>query len=75
MGQDLWPLIICLKQWGDRWLSDGQAPVKLVHRSCGAVTKPIMTCSECGEPIDALSTTVRLSNAFNAERRKAAKGH
>ncbi|MEM6496856.1 MAG: helix-turn-helix domain-containing protein [Pseudomonadota bacterium] len=73
MGRDLWPLIICLKQWGDSWLSDGRPPVKLVHTSCGAVTTPMMTCSECGEPIDARSTAVRLSNAFTAERKGAAK--
>lgn len=73
MGRELWPVVISLKQWGDRWLSDGRTPVKLVHSACGAVTEPIMTCSECGEPIDAHETKARLSKAFAAERQSARK--
>src|SRR5579862_523558 len=34
-GADLFPTLVALMQWGDRWLNDGGA-VELVHRDCGA---------------------------------------
>jgi hypothetical protein len=26
-------------------------PLAYVHRSCGKVTRPLLACSECGEPL------------------------
>ena len=73
MGRALWPVIISLKQWGDHWLGDGETPVALVHKGCGAVTEPRMTCPECGEPMDAHGAEARLSQGFSEERRRAGK--
>ena len=73
MGRALWPIVISFKQWGDRWLDGGETPVALVHKACGAVTEPRLTCSECGEPMDAQDAEARLSEAFAAERRSAGK--
>src|SRR5258707_3396953 len=41
-GADLFPVIVSLMQWGDRWLSDTGGPAALVHRECGgpAGTEP-----------------------------------
>ncbi|MDF1731007.1 MAG: helix-turn-helix domain-containing protein [Minwuia sp.] len=69
MGQDLWPIIIALKQWGDRWLHDGVAPVRIVHKGCECFTHPKMTCSECGEPMGARDARAHLSRGFRAVRR------
>src|SRR2546428_13084469 len=33
-GIDLWPVIISLLQWGDRYVYPGRAPVLLVHKPC-----------------------------------------
>ncbi|MGI9475606.1 MAG: winged helix-turn-helix transcriptional regulator [Hyphomicrobiaceae bacterium] len=71
MGRALWPVVISLKQWGDRWLGDGEMPVALVHKGCGAAVEPRMTCLQCGEPMDAHASEARLSTAFAAERRNA----
>jgi DNA-binding HxlR family transcriptional regulator len=49
-GLDLFPVLVALQQWGDRWAS-GKAPVVLRHHQCGRRTKPYLACSECGEPI------------------------
>ena len=36
-GRDLYPAIVALMQWGDRWLADPEGPpVLLEHRDCGA---------------------------------------
>ncbi len=70
-GRDLWTIIITMKQWGDRWLNPEDPPVQIVHKSCGRVTKPRMTCPECGEPIDAHDAKARLSHSFELERQAA----
>ena len=73
MGRDLWPAVIALKQWGDRWLGEGPAPVEIVHRVCGHVTEPRMTCSACGEPMAAHDAEPRLSEPFQTERHATRK--
>jgi DNA-binding HxlR family transcriptional regulator len=34
-GADLFPALVALMQWGDRWLDDRGGPVVLRHRDCG----------------------------------------
>ncbi len=52
-GRDLYPVIIGLVQWGDRWMADSDGPpVELVHRGCGHTTRPVPSCSECGEVLE-----------------------
>lgn len=70
-GRDLWPVIIALKGWGDKWLSGGNCPVEIIHKSCGAVIAPQMTCPDCGEPMTARDAEPRLSAAFETERKAA----
>lgn len=52
-GLDLYPILVSLLQWGDRWApAEGGPPVLLVHRDCGQVSSPYLVCDHCGEPID-----------------------
>jgi DNA-binding HxlR family transcriptional regulator len=52
-GRDLYPVLIALMQWGDRYTAgDAGPPVLLVHEPCGHRTEPHFVCSHCGEPID-----------------------
>ena len=51
-GRDLYPVLIALMTWGDRWMTDGAPPVQLVHRGCGRLTTPTLTCPHCGDRID-----------------------
>ncbi|PWW23949.1 HxlR family transcriptional regulator [Geodermatophilus normandii] len=45
-GRDLYPALVALMQWGDRWLAaDGVAPLELTHRGCGA---PVTLGLRCG---------------------------
>lgn len=68
-GRDLYPVILTLAGWGDRWLAgeDGP-PLAFVHRGCGRPTAPVMTCSECGDPISPFEVTARQGAAMQAER-------
>jgi DNA-binding HxlR family transcriptional regulator len=51
-GMELYPILVTLIEWGTRHGEFEQPPIELVHKNCGNVTHPRMTCSECGEPID-----------------------
>ncbi|MBN3723094.1 winged helix-turn-helix transcriptional regulator [Burkholderia sp. Ac-20379] len=52
-GRDLHPILLALTAWGDRWKDDGAGPpVLLRHKRCGKLMRPVMVCSECGEPLD-----------------------
>ena len=49
MGMALSPALVALMRWGDRWLSDGDAPTVLVHEACGAPIDQQFVCWECDE--------------------------
>ncbi|WP_246797811.1 winged helix-turn-helix transcriptional regulator [Burkholderia perseverans] len=52
-GRDLYPVLLALTAWGDRWKDEGAGPpVLLRHTHCGKLLRPVMVCSECGEPLD-----------------------
>ncbi|MEQ5842886.1 transcriptional regulator [Paraburkholderia acidicola] len=52
-GLDLYPVLLALTAWGDRWKDDGNGPPMLLkHRTCDHVFRPVTVCSECGEPLD-----------------------
>jgi DNA-binding HxlR family transcriptional regulator len=49
-GLDLYPAIVSLLAWGDRWMPDDDGPpVELRHKECGHVTTPELACPACGE--------------------------
>jgi DNA-binding HxlR family transcriptional regulator len=54
MGVDLFPVLIALARWGNRWLVDEAGPpIEFVHRKCGQVTQARVVCNVCGEDIGA----------------------
>ena len=58
-GQDLFPLILELIRWGDRWLAGSNGPPKIIrHRLCGKILVPKITCDHCGEVVDRRSTNI-----------------
>lgn len=51
-GRDVYPLIISLVQWGDRWLAGSLGPPDVVwHTSCGHLLHPAVYCDHCGESL------------------------
>jgi DNA-binding HxlR family transcriptional regulator len=47
-GLDLWPTLVSLMQWGDRYGSGAGAPVVLEHRGCGGAIDEHRICARCG---------------------------
>jgi DNA-binding HxlR family transcriptional regulator len=54
-GRDLWPVLNAMRQWGDQYAAPDGPPITIVHRSCGEVTNPVLTCDRCGEKVVAQS--------------------
>jgi DNA-binding HxlR family transcriptional regulator len=57
-GQDLYPAIVVLMSWGDRYLA-GEAgpPIVLRHRTCGEPADAYLACRHCGEEVTAHNVT------------------
>ncbi|WP_018332683.1 winged helix-turn-helix transcriptional regulator [Actinomycetospora chiangmaiensis] len=49
-GADLYPVLVAVMAWGDRYEND-VPPVTLVHRACGHAADARLTCGHCGEPL------------------------
>ena len=49
-GEELRPIVLALKEWGDRRCDEGEQPVVFAH-ACGAEFHPLTVCSACGEPV------------------------
>jgi DNA-binding HxlR family transcriptional regulator len=46
-GRDLYPALVALMHWGDRYVADPEgAPVLLTHRDCGAPVRVTITCED-----------------------------
>jgi len=47
-GRDLWPVLVSLLQWGDRYVYGGRPPLVLRHRDCGGELTAWRACAACG---------------------------
>ncbi len=53
MGRDLYPTLIALTQWGDRWLHEDKSPVRFVEHATGDEIQPVSILSRQGKVLDA----------------------
>jgi len=59
-GKDLFPTMLSLMEFGDKWLTGGsKPPLQLVHKGCGCECHPVTVCSECLEPFTAREVAPR----------------
>jgi DNA-binding HxlR family transcriptional regulator len=49
-GADLFPALVSLMKWGDRWLDARGGPVELRHRDCGEPVAVELRCA-AGHPV------------------------
>lgn len=49
-GRELAPVILALKQWGDRHVQSDGAWTEIRHRGCGTPLQVTSYCPACGEP-------------------------
>ena len=59
-GIDMYPVMLALLAFGDRWLSESQKPpIYLVHNLCGCVCRPTVACSHCRAEVNVRTVTYR----------------
>lgn len=53
MGRDLYPTMMALMGFGDKWLTQGRPkPLQLFHKACGHTCDPKIACSRCHVEIE-----------------------
>jgi len=58
-GIDLWPVIVSLLQFGDRYYAPDGPPMVLVHKDCGGRVDEHRICATCGARLQARDVTAR----------------
>ena len=53
MGLDLYPVLMALREWGDRYMAEDGPPIEIRHKGCGGEPTLELRCSECGEEVGA----------------------
>jgi DNA-binding HxlR family transcriptional regulator len=62
-GRDLMPVLLTLKDWGDRHVYGADTPpLEFVH-ACGAALSPVLACESCGQTVTAHDLTPRARSA------------
>lgn len=52
-GLDLWPVMVAMMHWGDRYLADAGAPLVIHHKECGGTVDERGCCERCGARLEA----------------------
>ncbi len=61
-GLALYAVVLALVHWGDTYYAGAEGPPILHrHKTCGHDFSSVLTCSECGEPIDPRQVEPRTS--------------
>jgi DNA-binding HxlR family transcriptional regulator len=59
-GLDLWPMIVALMKWGDRYAAPADGPAVLIeHRGCGGSIDAHGVCEACGAHLSARDAVAR----------------
>ena len=58
-GIDLWPVMVSLVQYGDRYYAPEGPPLILQHKDCGGTVDSHRICNRCGERLSARAVTAR----------------
>jgi DNA-binding HxlR family transcriptional regulator len=62
-GRDLYPVIVTLMRWGDRYLAGDDGPPLVLQHHCGHQVQAQLVCQACGEPLEARDTRPLASGA------------
>jgi len=74
-GIDLWPVIIAMLGWGDRYeASPAGPPTRLFHRECGGEVTDRGICGACGQVLTARDVRRVLREDLAVERGVASVG-
>lgn len=69
-GRDLWPVLMTMLAWGDRYYREGGVPRIFRHRDCGGRMDERLTCSRCGEALTYRDIFMEWGPGADAETRR-----
>lgn len=58
-GTELWPVVVALLKWGDRFAAPDGPPVTLEHVGCGGEVDDRRRCTVCGADLEPWDVSVR----------------
>ena len=56
-GLEIYPVLIALRDWGDRYMAPDGPPVRYVHSGCTGEVHAHLICDACGEEAGAREVT------------------
>jgi DNA-binding HxlR family transcriptional regulator len=59
-GIDLWPVLMALVRWGDKYLAENGPPVIIEHKNCGGLVDDHLMCERCGARLTARDAVPRV---------------
>lgn len=59
-GLDLYPVLMAMREWGDKHMAPEGAPIVVSHRDCGGEVQARLTCERCGEEVGPREAEVSL---------------
>jgi DNA-binding HxlR family transcriptional regulator len=65
-GLDLYPVLMALREWGDRYMAEDGPPVEVRHKGCGGAPTIELRCSKCGEEVGARDAEGQLGPGLKA---------
>lgn len=71
-GRDLWPVLMMMAQWGDRWALPGMHPVVFTHTTCGHQFSATLSCDQCGEVLSGREIEMGITVSREAASGRAA---
>jgi DNA-binding HxlR family transcriptional regulator len=73
-GVDLWPVVVSLLKWGDRYAAPDGPPVVLEHRGCGGELDDRRRCLRCGADLEPSDVQARPGPGADPYREPALSG-
>lgn len=68
-GWDLWPVVVALRQWGDRYAGEPEGPVlDMRHGECGGEVRVVVECAEGHGALEPREVTARPGAGARASR-------
>jgi DNA-binding HxlR family transcriptional regulator len=67
-GLELYPVILTLMRWGDKFLAGDDGPPIVLEHSCGHRLVATVVCEACGKPADAGTARPAGPSAGNGHR-------
>jgi DNA-binding HxlR family transcriptional regulator len=70
-GRDLWPALMTMLDWGDRYYGERGAPRIFRHKGCGGRMDGRLNCRKCGESLTPKTIYMEWGPGADAKMREA----